>query len=150
MDISQEKGATFKSHVIKICGEVYSWGSTLEKIELIRTGIPYDGIQVFANNIKIDVTHLLELMEMPITKFKDGLRQNSLLNKRHSELLMEWVEGYTYGLVVFNNEEDKFLRWLTKRNRYLGDVTPIILFDTLTGISMVRNTLGRIDYGVFS
>lgn len=64
--------------------------------------------------------------------------------KTYDGVLAELLD---YGLSVFNNEDDKFYRWLKKPNISLGGVSPESLFDTLTGIQEVKNTLGRIEFG---
>ena len=52
-----------------------------------------------------------------------------------------------FGLSVFNSEEEKFYRWLKKPNISLGNVTPESLFDSLTGIQEVKNSLTRLEFG---
>ena len=52
-----------------------------------------------------------------------------------------------FGSEVFNNEEDKFQRWLKKQNISLGGNSPESLLDSATGIQEVKNCLYRIEYG---
>jgi len=59
-------------------------------------------------------------------------------------LLTELID---FGLEVFNQEENKFLRWLKKPNLSLGGTTPESLLDTTTGIQEVKNCLNRLEYG---
>lgn len=54
-----------------------------------------------------------------------------------------------YGIEVFNNEIDKFSRWLLKPNRGLGDKIPNDLLKTLEGRAEVKNILDKIEYGNF-
>lgn len=42
------------------------------------------------------------------------------------------------------------MRWLNQTNRSLGGVSPLSLLDTETGYQLVLDTLGRIEYGIFS
>ena len=53
------------------------------------------------------------------------------------------------GLAVFNFEEDKFNRWLKKKNEYLG-VTPESLLDTEGGLVRVKYCLLKIEFGNFA
>jgi uncharacterized protein (DUF2384 family) len=56
------------------------------------------------------------------------------------------TELLDFGYEVFNFEKDKFQRWLQKPNISLGGVTPESLFDSLTGIQEVSNSLNRLEY----
>jgi uncharacterized protein (DUF2384 family) len=59
-------------------------------------------------------------------------------------LISELVD---YGKEVFNNEEEKFQRWLKKANLSLGGNSPESLLDTITGIDEIKFCLNRIEYG---
>lgn len=59
---------------------------------------------------------------------------------------MNKQEILKYGLKVFNEEEDKFNRWLDKTNLSLGSITPNKLLETEEGIEQVKNCLDRIEY----
>jgi putative toxin-antitoxin system antitoxin component (TIGR02293 family) len=51
---------------------------------------------------------------------------------------------------IFNNENEKFQRWLKKPNLSLGGKSPESLLDTTTGIDEVNYCLNRIEYGSFA
>lgn len=51
------------------------------------------------------------------------------------------------GLEVFNNEKDKYERWLIKPNRTLGNVSPESLLSSSEGIDQVVQVLYSIEYG---
>ncbi len=57
------------------------------------------------------------------------------------------TELIDFGLEVFNDEEEKFQRWLKKPNLYLGGNSPESLLDTTTGIDEVKFALNRIEFG---
>jgi uncharacterized protein (DUF2384 family) len=42
-----------------------------------------------------------------------------------------------FRLAVFNNEEEKFQRWLKKPNLSIGGSSPESMLDTITGINEV-------------
>ena len=50
---------------------------------------------------------------------------------------------------VFNDSE-KAQVWLIRPNHALGDLAPLFLLDTDTGIAEVKRILGCVEYGVFS
>nr|DAI89457.1 MAG TPA: Protein of unknown function (DUF2384) [Caudoviricetes sp.] len=53
-----------------------------------------------------------------------------------------------FGLEVFNNEENKFNRWLNKLNLCLGR-RPIDLLESEAELQELKNILTRIEYGNF-
>jgi uncharacterized protein (DUF2384 family) len=62
---------------------------------------------------------------------------------------MNKEEVLLYGFSVFGDDK-KFKRWLTEINISLGGVTPESLLDTEEGLELVKNCLGRIEYGNFA
>ena len=60
---------------------------------------------------------------------------------------MTTEEILKFGLEVFNNEEEKFERWLYETNISLGSVKPIFLIFTDKGKEEVIKCLYRIEYG---
>lgn len=87
---------------------------------------------------------------MPQTTYNKKKNEHSLLDQRNSELILLIIELIQYGQEVFNQEKEKFQRWLKKPNISLGGQTPESLLDTTTGIEVVRNCLNRIEYGIFA
>jgi putative toxin-antitoxin system antitoxin component (TIGR02293 family) len=63
---------------------------------------------------------------------------------------MNKQEVLDYGLMVFNNEKEKFQRWLSKPVPALGNFIPNDLLDSIEGLKLVENLLHRIEYGVYS
>jgi len=62
---------------------------------------------------------------------------------------MNKQELLEYGLMVFNNEEDKFQHWLSTHVPALGNMIPNELLDSIEGLKLVENLLHRIEYGVY-
>jgi putative toxin-antitoxin system antitoxin component (TIGR02293 family) len=86
-------------------------------------------------------------MNVAQTTYNKKKREHDLLSERDSEVILFLSEALDFGLEVFNNEKDKFQRWLKKPNLSLGGVAPESLFDCITGIQEVRNALNRLEYG---
>jgi putative toxin-antitoxin system antitoxin component (TIGR02293 family) len=63
---------------------------------------------------------------------------------------MKKTEVLEYGLMVFNNEEEKFQRWMSKPVPALGNMIPNDLLDSIEGLKKVEVILHRIEYGVYS
>lgn len=119
-------------------------------LDLIRKGIPYDVLELVGKKANISIRHFLEILDIPQTTYNKKKREQSLLNSRDTELILAIAEVLDYGTDVFNQEEDKFSRWLKKSNSSLGYVSPESLFDTYRGVQEVRNCLERLEYGVMA
>jgi putative toxin-antitoxin system antitoxin component (TIGR02293 family) len=127
-------------------GFLGSWSSE-HRLSVIRVGLPYSFVEVLALQSNIPVREVLEWLQLPQTTYNKRKRDNESMSRRDTELLLEIADALLFGLDAFNNEADKFLRWLKKPNLSLGGVTPLSCFDAITGVKMVRNALARLAYG---
>lgn len=132
---------------IKVSENSYVWSSKMERVSLIREGLPYESIEFISDKSNLSIKQVLHLLDLPQTTYNKRKRNKTLLSGRDSEIVLVLTELLEYGLNVFNSEKEKFQRWLQKPNISLGGATPISLFDSLTGIQEVRNTLNRLEYG---
>lgn len=128
-------------------GNEYIWTSKLERVGIIRAGIPYAAIDVISKRINVPIKDVLFIFGLPQTTYNKKRREKSLLNGRDSEIILLLTELLDYGIEVFNNEEEKFQRWMKKQNISLGGNSPESLLDSTTGIQEVKNCLNRIEYG---
>lgn len=128
----------------------YAWSSDMDKIHILREGLPYEAIEVVGQKIHYPIKDVLDILDLPQTTYNKKLREHALLNSRDSELIMTLSELIDYGLYVFGHEAEKFHRWLKKANISLGGQSPDSLLDSMTGIQEVKNTLHRIEYGNFA
>ncbi len=136
-------------HVFKLTigNDHYNWRNNIEKVNIIRQGIPYIAIDVFAEKISVPIKETLNWLEIPQTTYNKKKKTNQLLNNRQSEMILTLTEVLDFGLMVFNHENAKFLRWIKKPNTSLGGVTPESLFDSIAGLQEVKNALDRLEYG---
>jgi putative toxin-antitoxin system antitoxin component (TIGR02293 family) len=88
-------------------------------------------------------------MGIPQTTYNKKKSDHAILDKRESEWIIAVTELIQYGLGVFNQEEEKFIRWINKPNLSLAGRTPESLLDTFAGINQVKTDLERLDYGIF-
>jgi putative toxin-antitoxin system antitoxin component (TIGR02293 family) len=119
-------------------------------VDIIRRGVPYSSIEIISKRIDVPVKSVLHMFGLPQTTYNKKRREKSLLNGRDSEVILLLTELVDFGIEVFNQEEDKFLRWMKKPNYSLGNNTPESLLDSNTGIQEVRNCLNRIEFGNFA
>lgn len=132
---------------IQIPGAEYVWTTRMDRVGIIRTGLPYESIEVISKRANLPVSQLLRLLGIAQTTYNKRKRDGELLGGRDSEIILILTELLDFGTEVFNNEAEKFQRWLKKTNISLGGVTPESLFDSLTGIQEVKNSLNRLEYG---
>jgi putative toxin-antitoxin system antitoxin component (TIGR02293 family) len=125
----------------------YVKAEKIEKVDIIRKGIPYGSIEVISKKLNRPVKSVLSIVGLPQTTYNKKKNENSLLNSKESELVLSITELIDYGLEVFNNEEEKFQRWLKKPNLSLAGNAPESMLDTITGIHEVKFSLNRLDFG---
>ncbi len=120
---------------------------SMQVITLIRNGVSGDAIIRLAELINIpknDVYNLLNLKartaQRQVSKNLDADKSGHLV--QITRILQRCVE-------VFEDLE-KAKRWLKSPNYALGNQVPLNLLDTTEGIELVRDTLTRIEYGVFA
>lgn len=142
-----DKRGVVQKSTFEFEGRKYQWSNKIERIGVIRAGIPYGSIEVISQRLNKPVKSLLAIVGLPQTTYNKKKSEHSLLDRRDSELLVLINELIDYGISVFNNEEEKFQRWLKKPNLTLGGNAPDSMLDTMTGINEVRFSLNRLEYG---
>ncbi|NMF33637.1 DUF2384 domain-containing protein [Flammeovirga yaeyamensis] len=159
-DIKKEKFDTKKSikraralrnkkslWAIRIRDKEYTWSNKIERVTLIRDRLPYEAIELLSARTELSIKEVLSIFDLPQTTYNKKKRENGLLSGRDSEVVLLLTELLDFGIEVFNNEKEKFNRWLKKPNYSLGGIKPETLFDTVTGIQEVKNALNRLEYG---
>jgi len=140
-------GSTPRSWQIELADLTFTWSNAGDRIALLRQGLPYDVIEVVSNQASLPVKDFLHLLGIAQTTYNKKKREGAVLDSRHSEMILILTEVLDFGLTVFNDESEKFSRWLSKPNISLGGECPTHLFDSLTGIQEVKYCLNRIEYG---
>ena len=125
----------------------FTWGNKIERVAIIRRGLPCESIEIIGQKANLPVKQVLHYLGVAQTTYNKKKRENDCLNGRDSEVVLVLSEVLDYGLEVFNNEKEKLHRWLKKPNLSLGSIAPETLFDSITGIQEVRNALNRLEYG---
>lgn len=128
-------------------GQKFAWSSGMDRVNIIREGIPYEAIEVIGKRMNAPVKDVLHIFNLPQTTYNKKRREDALLNERDSETILLLTELIDFGILVFNGDEKKFLRWMKKPNVSLGGVSPESLLDSVTGMQEVKNCLNRLEYG---
>lgn len=135
---------------VSVNGKSINWSNNFERIEVIREGVPYQSLEILSKRLNLPVKSFLELLKIPQTTYNKKKKAHALMAIGESEIVVEIVELIDFGINVFNDEIEKFQRWLKKPNVSLGGGSPESYLDTRTGIEEVKNCLQRIDSGSFA
>lgn len=144
---AQETRSKASSWMIKVPDGEYTWSNKIERVGIIRSGLPFESIEVISKRTDLPIKQILTFFDLPQTTYNKKKREKELLSGRDSELVLLLTELLDYGVEVFNDEAEKFQRWLKKPNVSLGGVKPESLFDSMTGIQEVKNALHRLEFG---
>jgi len=139
-----------KERTFEYADKTYRWTNNMERIQVIREGLPYDSLDFISSQLNVSVKTALAIVGMPQTTYNKKKNDHSLLDQRNSELILLIIELIQYGQEVFNQEKEKYQRWLKKPNSSLGGQTPESMLDTTSGIEEVRKCLSRIEYGIMA
>ena len=141
------KSTYSRGYSLNVGEKEYHWSNKLERVDIIRAGIPYETIETLSKRLNNPVKSVLAIIGIPQTTYNKKKSEHLLLDSRDSELLILINELIDFGLEVFNNEEGKFQRWLKKPNLSIGGNSPESMLDTVTGINEVKFSLNRIEFG---
>lgn len=120
----------------------------LEMIEVVRRGMPRKVIDTLAKSIGIsfsELTRHLHVSERTLHRYSF----DRLLSADLSDHILQIAKAYAKCVEVFEDAEDA-TRWLKQPSIPLGNMAPLDLMDTSTGIEIVMDELTRIEYGVIA
>jgi putative toxin-antitoxin system antitoxin component (TIGR02293 family) len=123
--------------------------SDFDVIKLGIIGITKSSINSLASYIGISKKYITENIFDISVKTLERKDNKTKLDKKTSSHAVEIAKVLQHGYEVFRDEE-KLKHWLNRENKALNDFRPVELFDTLSGLSMVNDILGRIEEGVYS
>ncbi len=121
----------------------------LSLIAVVRQGVKFNAFFNFASKGPFSINEwsgFLHLSERTMQRYK---REKKTFDALQSEKILEIALLYKKGTDVFGTS-DKFNVWLTTDNVALGNVKPKDLFDSSFGINLLKDELGRIEYGVLA
>ena len=121
----------------------------LDFIKLSNTGITKASINTLAEHIGVSRKYISENIFDVSVKTMERKDDKEKLNRKISSHALEIARLVQHGYTVFRDEE-KLKRWLNRENRALNNMKPVELLDTLSGLVLVDDVLGRIEEGVYS
>lgn len=120
----------------------------LQLIDWSRQGLTGTEAGRVAKLLGVSDKEMAPLLNQSIATFHRQAKTGRL-DAATSERLLLLGQLANYGTTVFQ-DQGKFTRWLRRPLRLLGERAPLDLMDSPTGVQLVEDILGRIDYGIFS
>ena len=117
-------------------------------IERIRKGLSGEMVFGLARKMRVPQKDVAEWLHTTPRTVQRHIEHNENLNPDMSDRLAQIIIVYCRCNEVFKDEE-KVSTWLKSPNYALGRVAPLKLMDTMFGIELVLDELGRIEHGVF-
>ncbi len=121
----------------------------LDYIKLSNTGITKASINTLADYIGTSRKFISENIFDVSVKTMERKEDKEKLNRKISSHALEIAKLVQHAYTVFRDEE-KVKRWLNRENRALNNMKPVELLDTLSGLILVDDVLGRIEEGVYA
>lgn len=100
-----------------------------------------------AKEVGINKNLYSELLEINLRTLNRYILGQSTLDSDKKEKAYRLNKLFIYGIEVIGSKE-LFAEWLFEYNSYLND-KPINFISIISGIEIVSNLLGKIDYGVY-
>ena len=126
-----------------------------EKIEtpfdlmnLARQGLFKSAIDSLAQLLELsnkDLVQYLHISERTLQRYDERKK----LSPELSDHLIQLAKVYARAVEVFE-DSDNAVQWLKYPSQALGVVTPLSCLDNYSGIELVLDELGRIEYGVYA
>jgi len=123
--------------------------NTMSLIKMVRNGVGFAAFDKFANISPFsnnEWSTYLHLSERTMQRYRIEKRTFDPLQ---SEKILEIALFYNKGVEVFGTAE-KFDSWLETGNLALGSIKPKTLLDNSFGISVLRDELTAIEYGILA
>jgi putative toxin-antitoxin system antitoxin component (TIGR02293 family) len=117
-------------------------------IRLTRKGINKKQLLFLVKYLSLNLTEISKILPISIRTLQ-RYNKNRILNTDVTNQSLLIAELFTKGVRVFGNL-DKFNLWLRSPNSALSGYMPIDLLDTTFGLELIKDELGRIEYGVIS
>ncbi|WP_116789419.1 type II RES/Xre toxin-antitoxin system antitoxin [Flavobacterium psychrotrophum] len=121
----------------------------LSLIRTAREGISFATFAGFVEKSPFDLNDwsiFLHLSERTMQRYKKEART---FDAQQSEKILEIALLYNKGIEVFGNA-DKFNLWVDSPNLALGRILPKSLMDSSFGLSLLKDELVRIEYGILA
>ncbi|WEK18427.1 MAG: DUF2384 domain-containing protein [Candidatus Pedobacter colombiensis] len=141
-------GALNQTSLLGLLGSNYAVSTDFDLLNLARKGVSKKALVSLVKRISLtiqEVAGIMHISERTLQRYTPS----TLIKTEHAEKAIELARLYQRGTEVFGTL-DNFNDWMKTPNYTLNGETPLSLLDTSIGFELILQTLGRIEYGVFS
>jgi len=117
-------------------------------IKKIRSGLPGSTVVTLANKIDVPQKDVAAWLHTTTRTIQRTIEANTPLGLDLSDRVAQLIRVYRRCRDVFRDDK-KVSVWLKTPNYALGNIAPTALLDTIPGMELVLDELGRIEHGVF-
>lgn len=121
----------------------------IELSERVQSGLPYRALERFQRNLALPMTHLAELLQIPLRTLSRR-KEQARLQPDESDRLVRLSRVVAGALELFEGDLHAARRWLTTPLRALRGKSPLELSKTDVGAHEVENLIGRLEHGIVS
>jgi putative toxin-antitoxin system antitoxin component (TIGR02293 family) len=122
--------------------------SEQEWINKIRSGLPISAVTTLAHKIDVPQKDVAAWLHTTTRTIQRSIEANAPLGLDLSDRAAQLIRVYCRCRDVFRDDK-KVSVWLKAPNYALGNAAPVSLLDTIPGMEIVLDELGRIEHGVF-
>jgi putative toxin-antitoxin system antitoxin component (TIGR02293 family) len=123
--------------------------NNFELVEKVRKGVKYNDFMTVTLLLPFTMDEWSVLLHLSLRTIQRIKQTKKTFAPAQTERILEIAQVYNKGIEVFESA-DNFGVWLNTKNIALGGVKPKTLLDTSFGVEMVKDELGRIEYGVLA
>lgn len=141
-------GAVSTASLVGLLGSNYATSTDFDLLNLARKGVSKKSLVNLAKQISLtiqEVAGIMHISERTLQRYTPA----TLIKTEYAEKAIELAKLYERGTEVFGTI-DNFNDWMKTPNYTLNGETPLNLLDTSIGFDLIIQTLGRIEYGIFS
>jgi uncharacterized protein (DUF2384 family) len=73
-------------------GQALRWSTNVDRLRVIRAGVPYAAIESLSKAIHLPIKHLLDVLRLPQTSYNKKKAAAATLDPRDGELVMRIAE----------------------------------------------------------
>lgn len=140
--------STNQASFLRLLDSSYIGSTDFDLLKLARKGVSKKALISLAKSISLTIQQVADIMHIS-ERTLQRYTPSTLIKTEHAEKAIELAKLYERGIEVFGNLEN-FNDWMKTPNYTLNGEEPIALLDSSLGFDLVFQTLGRIEYGVFS
>ena len=121
--------------------------SLFDLVNLAREGLTTTSINSIIEVLEISVDEMVALLPISrrtLERYEAGQK----LSPELSDRLIQIAKVYSRTLEVWS-DRNLALRWLKSPCKAFGDAIPLSYLNLTSGMTIVMDELGRIDYGVY-